>query len=87
MTIIQDRFTAAYLAYQSPSLERAEDVALIRTVALNHGLRIGDIEAIHIWEWYSESRFAGWLMCDDDGARDAIDEFITEHTDMRDDDD
>ena len=84
MTVIQDRFSAAYLAYQTPVVEYAEDVALIRRVAMDHGLRIGDIEAIHIWEWYSESRCAGWLICSEGEARDAIDEFITEHTDMED---
>lgn len=49
-----------------PNFEFYEDVMRIVTVCANAGYRVAPDDAALIWEAYSESMAAGWMMLDED---------------------
>jgi hypothetical protein len=66
----------AFLNYVRAEGDEA-DVIRLSQAAFARGLLITPLEAMVIWEWYSERFYAaGWMTMDDHGAQAALDRFL-----------
>ena len=61
-----------------------EDVSVIQDIVINHGYECNRLQAKQLWEAYSESLCAGWLILDgfnDTAIWDYIEPFIEDMED------